>query len=224
MLYIGMDVHSKWTRIEGIDPATGETISFPKVQNNPESLRGVLGALEGPIHGAMEIGTNAWAMYWTLLPFFEELVVVDTLETWGKEGRRGAKTDKRDAIKLAQKLCRGELKALYVPDKMTQDWRCLIRGRVSATKRVTCCVNEIGSVLRSWGVVVECSLLTEKGKKLIENCRERLPENSLFVLDGLLEQLETVKRLEENLTERIKELARIIHIESKKSTLCRIGC
>ena len=125
----------------------------------------------------------------------------------GKRSRRGAKTDRRDAIKLAEKLYHGQLKALYVPDELTQDLRCLIRGRVSATKRVTGFVNEIGSILRSWGVVVESSLLTEKGKKLISECRERLPENSLFVLDGLIEQLEMARKHEENLTERITELA-----------------
>jgi len=188
MFYIGMDVHGKWTRIEGFDPDTGETVSFPRVENHLEALSEVFSTLEGPIHAAMEIGTNAWAMYWTLQQLVDHLMVVDTLETWGKTGRRGAKTDKRDAKGLAQKLYEGKLKALYVPDKLTQDYRCLIRARVSTTRRVTALVNEVGAVLRSWGIVVECSLLTDKGRMLIEKSREGLPANSLLVLDGLLEQ------------------------------------
>jgi len=83
-----MDVHSKWTRIEGFSPETGETVSYPKVPNEREAFEEVLGSLDGPLYGAMEIGTNAWAMYWTLLEFFEDLKVVDTLDTWGREGRR----------------------------------------------------------------------------------------------------------------------------------------
>ena len=207
MFYIGMDVHGKWTRIEGFDPDTGEVVSFPKVANDPEALGEVFSTMDGPIHAAMEIGTNAWAMYWTLRQMVDELIVVDTLETWGREGRRGAKTDKRDAKGLARKLYEGTLKALYVPDKLTQDYRVLIRARVSTTRRVTALVNEIGAVLRSWGVVVDCSLLREKGKKLIEESRERLPENSLVVLDGLVRQLECAREEEDRFTGMIEKLA-----------------
>jgi len=155
MLYLGIDGHSKWNRTEGFNPNTGETISMPKVSNNPDILKEEFSKLDGPLYGAMEAGTNAWAIYWTLLPFFEELIVVDPLETWGREGRRGAKTDRRDALKLAEKLYRGELKALYVPDEVTQDWRCLIRARISATRKINKLVNEIGALLRSWGIVTQ---------------------------------------------------------------------
>ena len=65
MLYIGLDVHSKWLTIKGFDPAT----------------------------------------------------------LWGRDIRRGGKTNKRDAIGLAKKLYRGELTGLYVPDVETQDKR-----------------------------------------------------------------------------------------------------
>lgn len=206
MLYIGMDVHSKWTRIEGFDPDTGETVSFPKVSNDPEALKEVFSTLDGPLHAAMEIGTNAWCMYWTLSQFVDELMVVDTLDTWGREGRRGAKTDRRDAKKLALKLCRGELKALYVPDKQTQDYRCLIRAKMNTTRRVTALVNETGAVLRSWGILVDCGLLTNKGRKLIEEVREKLLKNSLLVLDGLIEQLDSARKQEDLFTERIEQI------------------
>ena len=207
MFYIGMDVHGKWTRIEGFDPATGETVSFPKVDNDVAVLREVLSSLDGPVHAAMEIGTNAWAMYWTLHEIVDELIVVDSLDTWGREGRRGAKTDKRDAKGLAKKLYEGKLKALYVPDKQTQDYRCLVRARVSTMRRVTALVNEVGAVLRSWGIIVESSLLTDKGRMLIKESRERLPENSILVLDSLLSQLDCVRKEEDLLTERIEQIA-----------------
>jgi len=207
MLYIGMDGHSKWTRIEGFDPDTGEIISCAKVANEREALAAVFAQWEGPIHAVMEIGTNAWAMYWTLLEFVDELMVVDTLATWGTEGRRGAKTDRRDARKLAQKLYQGQLQPLYVPDKQTQEYRCLIRARVSTTRRVTALVNEIGAVLRSWGVVVSSSLLTDKGRALMEASREQLPERSRLVLNGLVQQLDCALEQEETFTQQIEKLA-----------------
>jgi transposase len=207
MFYLGLDVHSKWTRIEGFDPATGEVISFAKVPNNRAALKAAFAGLEGPLHAAMEIGTNAWAMYWLVSECVDELMVVDSLATWGKEGRRGAKTDRRDARKLAEKLYRGQLQALYVPDKLTQDYRCLIRTRVHTTRRVTALVNEIGALLRSWGVVVTSSLLTDKGQHLLREVAPTLPENSRLALASLQAQLALAQGEEDKLTAQIEQLA-----------------
>jgi transposase len=206
MFYIGLDVHSKWTRIEGFDPDTGEVISFPKVANEWEALQAVFTNLEGPLHAAMEIGTNAWAMYWLLREMVDELTVVDALATWGREGRRGAKTDKRDARNLARKLAQGQLQPLYVPDRQTQEYRNLIRAKVATTRRKTALVNEMGALLRSWGVVVSSSLLSEKGQQLIEDCRQQLPQYSQLVLAGLEKQLASVIEQEEIFTATIEKL------------------
>jgi transposase len=108
---------------------------------------------------------------------------------------------------LAWKLYQGHLKPLYVPDQLTQDYRCLIRARVSTTRRITSLVNELGAVLRSWGVVVGVSLLTEKGGRLMEAARERLPEYSQMVFDGLRTQLTCAREQEAIFTEQIEKLA-----------------
>ena len=74
MLYIGLDVHSKWMTVMGFDPETGEIISEERVPNELEALQATFEGLKGPIYGVMESGTNAWAMYRVLLPFFDRLV------------------------------------------------------------------------------------------------------------------------------------------------------
>ena len=56
MLYLGIDGHSKWNRTEGFNPNTGETISMPKVSNNPDILKEEFSKLDGPLYGAMEAG------------------------------------------------------------------------------------------------------------------------------------------------------------------------
>ena len=38
MLYIGLDVHSKWMTVTGFDPDTGEVIMHDRVPNDRESL------------------------------------------------------------------------------------------------------------------------------------------------------------------------------------------
>ncbi len=215
MLYLGLDVHSKWMTVKGFDPETGELLEAKKLPNDIDSLDGYFKSLPSPIYGAMESGTNSWAVYRILEPYFERLIVVDPLATWGRVGRRGAKTDRRDARKLAMMMHRGELVALYVPDVETQDQRALGRGKVNASRRVTSLVNEIGALLRSWGVIVNCSLLSEKGARLIEESKARLPKHSLRVLELLLAQLELARQTEDELEEAVE-------VEAESDQTCRM--
>lgn len=215
MLYIGLDVHSKWMTIKGFDPETGEMIEMDKVSNDIDSLDQVFSSLPRPLYGAMESGTNSWAVYRILETHFEKLFVVDPATVWGRETKRGAKTDRRDAMKLAVKMYRGELDPLYVPDVETQDLRALSRAKINASRHVTKLVNEIGSVLRSWGVIVECSLLSKKGCELMEESKSKLPGHSLRVLEMWLEMLKKAQETE-------NELEKAVEVEASKDETCQI--
>lgn len=215
MLYLGLDVHSKWMTVEGFDPVTGELVETKRLPNDVDSLDQYFSELEGPLYGAMESGTNSWAVYRILEAHFEQLYVVDPATVWGRDIRRGAKTDRRDAMKLAVRMYRGELEPLYVPDAQTQDLRGLTRAKIQASRHVTRLVNEIGSLLRSWGIIVDCSLLSEKGQKLIEASRSSLPQYSLKVLDMWLGMLTTAQEAEAELEKHVKD-------EAAKDQTCQI--
>lgn len=121
-------MHSKWTTIVGIDPLTGEVVRLERVGNEIEELGEALGRLEGPLYGVMEAGTNSWAMYQRLQPLFKELVVAEPAKLWNRRSDRGAKTDRREALRMAQMLYRGEVEGIYIPDERTQDLRVLVRS------------------------------------------------------------------------------------------------
>lgn len=215
MLYLGVDVHGKWMTVKGFNPGTGETVEINRLPNDAESLGKAFGSLQGPLHGAMESGTNSWAVYRILEPYFERLFVVDPATVWGRVIRRGAKTDRRDAMKLAQKMYNGELVALYVPDVRTQDLRALERAKINATRHVTRIVNEMGSLLKSWGIILEESLLTQGGRALVETYRERLPEYSLKVFDMWQEMLKAAQQIE-------CELEKLVEVEAGKDEDCKL--
>lgn len=215
MLYLGLDVHSKSMMVRGFDPETGEWIEMKKVCNDLESFEAAFAEVPGPLYGVMESGTNSWAVYRMLEPYFEQLMVVDPATVWGRTVKRGAKTDRRDAGKLAMKLYRGELEPIYVPDPTTQDLRALTRGKINASRHVTKTINEIGSLLRSWGIVFECSLLSKKGQKIIEESRTKLPQYSQKVLGMWLDMLRTAQETE-------NELEKSVAIEAAKDETCQI--
>ena len=215
MLYIGLDVHSKWMTIKGFDPETGELIEIKRQSNDEQLLRETSDSFAGPLHGAMESGTNSWAVYRILEPYFERLIVVDPASVWGKDIRRGAKTDDRDALGLALKMQRGELVPLYVPDVQTQDMRALARAKINASRHVTNIVNEIGSQMRSWGIIIECSLLSVKGQTIIEESKPKLPEFSLRVLEMWLKMLKEAQETE-------AELEKMVADQAAKDENCRL--
>lgn len=215
MLYLGLDVHSKWMTVRGFDPETGEMVDLKKVANDEGSLHETFRGLAGPLHGVMESGTNSWAVYRILEAYFEELIVVDPATVWGRDLRRGAKTDRRDALALATKMHKGDLCPLYVPDVETQDKRSLGRAKIQASRYVTKLVNEMGSQLRSWGIIVHCSLLSVEGQALIEASKPKLPEFSL----NILEMWQVMLKLAQ---ENEAKLLAMVQAEAAKDEVCRL--
>lgn len=197
----------------GIDPDTGETVQIDRVSNDLESIRQVFGGFSGPIGGVMESGTNAWAMYRTLEPYFEKLVVADPAALWNRKTDRGAKTDRRDAMRMALMLYRNEIEALYVPDEKTQDLRVLVRAKVRASRWVIRLSNEMGTVLRSWGYVKKKSLLTKAGAELISNAA--LPTHSARIMQLWNEMLIKAQEIEDELEKTVAE-------EAAKDEACRL--
>ena len=96
MLYLGLDIHGKWTTIIGFNPLTGETVELKRVSNEPEVICAVLRGLGLPLYGVAEAGTNTWAMYRVLEPLFERLVVAHPADLWDRRRDRQAKTDNPD--------------------------------------------------------------------------------------------------------------------------------
>ncbi len=202
MFYLGLDVHSKWMTVRGFDPATGEFVEKKKLSNETEALQAVFARLPGPLYGVMEAGTNAWAMYRTLQPFFARLVVAHPADLWNRRTDRGAKTDRRDAMRMAEMLYRGEVKGLYIPDERTQDLRVLVRAKVRASRWATRLTNELGSLLRAWGYIGPRRLLGKKGKARLEEAQ--VPPHSARVLKVWAEMLQKVQELEAELEAAIK--------------------
>ena len=205
MLYIGLDVHCKWVTVVGFDPAKGELVEHDRVANDPDALTELFSGLEGPLHGIMESGINSWAIYRQMRPLFEELVVADPSKLWDRRRDRRAKTDRNDALRMAEMLYRGEVEGLYIPDDQTQDQRVLVRSKVRASRWVTRLTNEIGSLLKSWGYVGHRSLLTKGGKNDLDSAE--LPTRSERVLKLWREMLEKAQQIEDELQAAIEEEA-----------------
>jgi transposase len=67
---------------------------------------------------------------------------------------RKHKTNKVDARKLARSLRNGELVPLYVPSRVAQEDRTLVRSRHMLVSKQTRCKNQIKSLLSFYGIIL----------------------------------------------------------------------
>jgi transposase len=206
MLYLGLDVHSKWFTLAGFDPETGECVKVPKVANTPEAIAATFALLPTGRHGVLESGTNALPMYRLLQPYFDTLIIVAPNKVWDRQRQTDPKTDLRDAYTLAEELAWGRLRPIYLPDDTLRAYRTLTRGRIEIAQTITRQVNHLYALLRGWGAPVAKKLLTKGGRTWLTTVT--IPAQADLVLTQQVDRLETLLTQEGDLDTQIAALVR----------------
>ena len=164
--YVGLDVHAETISIAvaaGNSRARGRSVGT--IPNLPDALRKALkklGAVSS-LRVCYEAGPTGYAVYWQLEKLGVACEVIAPTLVPVKVGDR-IKTDKRDAVKLAQCYRAGELTPIFVPDAEHEALRDLVRAREAAKKdelrarhRVSKFLLRLGrrrdTTTRAWGQV-----------------------------------------------------------------------
>src|SRR6266849_5793110 len=132
--FIGLDVHAETIAVAVAEP-DGEVRSVGVIPNRPESIRKLVKKL-GPaeqLRVCYEAGPTGYVVYWELTALGVNCEVVAPTLVPVKAGDR-AKTDRRDALKLARSYRAGDLTAVWVPDAAHEALRDLVRAREAAKK------------------------------------------------------------------------------------------
>lgn len=145
--YAGIDLHQS-TCVIALDDQQGKVISESIVKTEAESLRSHFAGLSGTIHVAVEVGTQSAWLYEILKPVVTSITVCDVRT----HKRRGNKSDRIDAQKLARWLRLGELKAVYQGDRNIRKLRDLAHGYLATVSDSTRVMNRIKALYRSWSI------------------------------------------------------------------------
>jgi len=130
--YVGLDVHAE-TIAAAIAEGRGQVRALGEFPNRPESVRKFiekLGGSEG-LKVCYEAGPTGYALYWQLMKLGVECEVIAPSLVPKKASER-IKTDRRDALKLAQLYQAGMLTVVWVPDGAHEALRDLVRAREAA--------------------------------------------------------------------------------------------
>lgn len=132
--FVGLDVHAETIAV-GVCESTGETRSLGTIPNRLESIRKLFGKL-GPVKQVRvcyEAGPTGYTLYWQLCALGIDCQVIAPSLIPTKAGDR-VKTDRKDALKLAVCHRNGDLTAVWVPPKVIEAMRDLVRAREAAKR------------------------------------------------------------------------------------------
>jgi len=150
MIYMGVDVHKSYLEIAQVDDE-GKLRSRSRVVNTPESIDELAGSLDPGVKVAMESCSYFYPLYNRLEDAGVEVKVAHPLKVRLIAESR-IKSDKIDALVLAQLLRLDYLPTSYIPPRETRHARDLLRHRISLVRQRTQVKNRVHHLLEKNGV------------------------------------------------------------------------
>ena len=203
--FIGCDAHKKYSVFVAVDEA-GDTKPAVRVNHDRESYRTFLRGLTPRSSIAVETVGN-W--YW----------IVDEMQQAGHHPRlahaRKAKlmmgqldkTDKLDARGLATMLRNGTLPEVWIPSREIRDQRELLRLRMTLVGMETRLKNRVHAILAKYAIRLDVQdVFSQKGRRLVLEHLENLPEETRQVVRQHLELLESTERQKKVTEQRLQTI------------------
>ncbi|MFC7372283.1 transposase, partial [Fictibacillus iocasae] len=131
--YVGLDVSKEKIAVAIAEEGRSEPRYIGMIPHTPEAIRKLIKKLGEPkhLHLCYEAGVTGYGLYRLFLSEGIECEVIAPSLIPQKPGDR-VKTDRRDAMRLAQLLRAGELTSIHVPTEEDEALRDLVRAREDA--------------------------------------------------------------------------------------------
>jgi len=162
------------------------------------------------VHCTYEAGYNGFWAYEQLRAAGFDCIVVNPADVPTKHREKSFKTDRVDARKLARALRSGELDPVYVPSRLAQEDRSLVRVRMRLVNKQTRCKNQIKGLLGYYGIIIPDDLAQSHWSKRFVTWIEQLQlqnQSGTRALAILVEELLFLRQSLARVTTDIRALA-----------------
>jgi transposase len=212
--FVGLDVHKQFIEVCVLD-RKGKVLSRCRVGcQREEVLEFAQKTLQKTDHVALEATTNTWPIVEILRPHVARVVVGNPLKTKAIAEAK-VKTDKIDALVLAQLLRCDYLPEVWQPDSATQNQRSLITHRTGLSVERARHKNRIQCILNRLMLKAPCRCLwTKAGYAWLASLE--LPTTDRLMLDSELRRL---RHVEAELVDLDKALVEVASQESRVQLL-----
>jgi len=201
--YIGLDIHKDVVEFCILDAAGKKLDGGRIICEHSVLVKFAKSVLTRGDHVAMEATTNTWSIVDILEPHVARIVVGNPLKTKAIAEAK-IKTDKVDAMILAQLLRCDFLPSVWIPDKQTRVLRRLSSFRKSLVHEVTATKNRIKGVLNHL-LIKHAVPWTKNG--LTDLKKVELPSHERIIMDCEIAILEKHEAEIEKIEIEIRRLA-----------------
>lgn len=214
-VYIGLDVHAHSTTAVVVGP-TGKRLQQAVIETNREALEALLRSIEGERHVCFEEGNASEWLYEVVRPLATTAVCCQPTK------RTGAKSDRRDAERLANALRVGTIEQpiFKVAGQMTA-LRAAVRMHRLITRDTTRVKNRIKAIYRGRGLTVIGDVAYAAATRT--TWLAQLAPAYRELAEAMLAQLDVLVPLADRATQRVKEESQPFAAVDRLSTIPGIG-
>jgi transposase len=207
--YIAFDSHKRYTWVDREDHSTGKSNGH-RLEHAPGAVQNYLSGCEPGTAVAVE-ATGNW--YWIINEIEQAGMQPQLVHPRRAKLMMGLtnKTDKLDARGLNRLQRNGTLPTVWIPPGPLRDLRELTRTRLVLVGQRTRLKNRLSATLAKYGTPPsECSdPYGKRGRAEMEKHLQSLPEQTRWVSEQLVAQLDFVGNQVRQLEQRLAELVKI---------------
>ena len=208
---IGIDIHAAFYQLAVVGP--DGVVAEERISTGVEGVKKIVDRIRSmspaPVV-AMEACTGTYHLYHSLQNTGATILVVDPRKMRERFPKRGKKTDKVDALNLANLATFHNVKGNWIPPESTRKTRELTRERCRITEQCTTEMNRIHSKLKEYGIRwpgASKKLWTEDGRRWLSNQMQKAPGWLKMTVVGTLERLDLLWKQKRDLESAICEEA-----------------
>lgn len=182
MLFVGLDLHKKYTEFAVMDIG-GRLLRQGKIENTLDKMREFSESI--PSSSSMVIeSSSTW--YWAhrLLSERHKVVLSNPVKNKAIASAK-VKTDKIDSVMLATLLRGGFVAECYVPPKETMEFRELVRYRTTLVRERTKMKNHVHAYLLMNNIPTSASPFTKAFVEEVRKIDDARVQGYLRLIDGL---------------------------------------
>ena len=209
-LCVGIDLHKDTMTVAALDPRSGEVAFTRLACKCREQIVEFFSSLprRGPHVVAIEsVGFYRWL--WELLePIVEELVLADATQCRALAGRR-IKTDRDDALNVAELLAAGRLPQAWAPPAGIATLRDVTRHRHHLSKQHARVLHRVKAIMLQLNRPGPARMKAPDLLRYLVAQRHRLPEHFVEQMEMAVDELvlleRQLQRIDLRLTRRLEE-------------------
>lgn len=190
---VGVDLHKEQMTIAVLEPATGEATFEVIACKNRRRIVEFFQALARPHVVAIEsVGFYRWL--WDLLePTVQQLLLADAAQCRALAGRR-IKTDRQDALNVAELLAAGRLPVAWAPPACIAALRDVTRHRHYLSKQHARCLHRVKSIMHQVNRPGPARMKAAALIRYLQAQHEKLPAHLLTQLEMAVDELVLLER------------------------------